>query len=688
MRANRQQRAPGAFSAPNAAGKPEGPLERLKARRGRIAVAAIVIGGLAFAAGWNPPTNTVHSFSEASDYNARRESGCTNSGDGCHGFDERRRDFNTYHPETACKTCHEYTGVGCIPCHGPSQRECTGCHDGTMPGASDCVRLSDPYPTGHYRESLHTAMGTDMRQVMRTVDGGEAQATCRDCHSRDLKTAHTGVPEVEGSDYGTDIGCAECHNDVQSGALEQVKTDWPLHRCEDCHGEKVRAPMHAADFAPSSVEGSGTAGCGDTGIGCHSGNQLHALHPNAPKTCSGSAEDAEPGCHDLTVQAPKPTQTACGGGDGTCHPAYLNTEYSHKNDAEVHTAAAGRQGAATFTDRTSGVTVTCAVCHSMDIGVEHTRPTSALAGDACLGCHNADETTAAVVKASWAERETAKACTACHGDGIHGGIDSAHTATQLDRLSGEPIDGSCVRAGCHATADVRALHASRGCTLSGCHSKSGRISGSAPMSCGGPEGTEGACHVGADKHRTFYAKHTGVELDRITGEPVPGSCVRAGCHPNTSVYELHHDVGCAIAGCHVEGGPSGIVSCGGPEGTEGACHAPPPEPTCTVEPAATAIAAWRDRHAPTVAHSSDATASTDTSPSATAPAATSTPDAAAPSPSAAPSESSGPTEQPGATHPARTGTTVVCLTCHELIHADQRADQAKTIGPNDMQGGE
>ena len=550
---------------------PQGLRERMKPYRNRIAIAFIIIGGIAFAAGWNPPTNTVHSFSEASDYNARRESGCTNSGDGCHGFDEKRRDFNDYHPETACRTCHEYTGVGCIPCHGPSQRECTGCHDGTMPGASDCVRLSDPYPSGHYRESLHTAMGTDMGQIMRAIDGGDAQATCGDCHSRDLKTAHTGVRRGATTEHEASVGCAECHNDIQSGALEQVKTDWPLHRCDDCHGEKVRAPMHATDFAPSSVEGSGTAGCGDIGIGCHSGNKLHALHPNAPKTCSGAAADGEPGCHDLGTQAPRPTEAACGG-EGTCHPTYVNTEYSHKSDADAHSAAEGRQGAATLIDRRSGVTVTCAVCHSMDIGMEHTRPNAVLAGDACLGCHNASEQTAAVVKASWPERESTDACAACHGDDIHGGMDGAHVAAQLDRETGKPVEGSCVRAGCHATADVRALHAAKGCTLTGCHSRTGRISGSAPMSCGGPEGTEGACHVGADKHRNFYASHTGVELDRETGEPSPGSCARDGCHGSVSVYELHHDVGCEIEGCHVAGGPSGIVSCGGPEGTEGACH--------------------------------------------------------------------------------------------------------------------
>lgn len=552
------------------AAKPRSTAERLKANRGRIALGFIIVAGLAFAAGWNPPTNTVHYFSEASNYNARRESGCTNSGEGCHGSDAKLKDFNVYHPETPCKTCHEYTGVGCIPCHAPSQRECTGCHDGSMQGASDCVRLTDPYPSGHYRDSLHTAMGTDMTTVMRTAEGGEAQATCGDCHSRDLKSAHTSVRTVEDSDERASLGCAECHNDVKSGALEQVKTDWKLHQCIDCHSDKTDAPMHADDFAPTSVEGSGEAGCGDTGAGCHAGNKLHALHPNAPKTCSGSAVDGEPGCHDLTVQAPKPTQSACGTGEDTCHATYLNTELSHKNDSEAHSAEGGRQGSATLTDRVSGVTLTCAVCHSMDLTAEHTRPGSPLGGDSCLGCHNANDTTSGVVKASWAERDTADACAACHGDGMHGAIDTVHTATQIAD-NGRASESGCVASGCHSTADVRSLHAAQGCTLAGCHNKTGAISGSAALSCGGPAGTGGACHTGADKHRNFAAKHTGIELDFLSGRAVAGSCARTGCHPTVALDVLHDDKGCAIAGCHTAGGP-GVVSCGGPAGTGGACH--------------------------------------------------------------------------------------------------------------------
>ncbi len=515
------------------------PRDGTKTKRKRLLIAAAVVAGLAFAAGWNPPTDTVHAFTEASDYNARRESGCTNSGEGCHGDDARLSDFNAYHPETACKTCHEYTGVGCIPCHGPAQHECTGCHDGTMEGASDCVRLSDSFPKGHYRESLHTAMGTDMTQIVVAAVGGEAKATCANCHSRDLKAAHTGVPLVEGSDYGPDIGCVECHNDEQSGALDAVLKDWEKQRCEDCHGEKTRSPMHATDVA-TVIEATGEAGCGSTGEGCHSVTDLHALHPNAPATCSGSAAEGEPGCHDLGLQSHEPTVTACATGEGACHPAYVKDDYSHKNDASMHVAT--RQGSAVWVDPASGVRITCASCHSSDLGIEHGRSHVGFGSDACRQCHNKNETTIRAVRESWPEREAADACTTCHVD-KHGSVNSVHTAVQLDD-TGAVSQTACVKSGCHGSADVRVLHKNVGCANSACHSNSGAISGS-KMTCGGPDTRSGRnCHASG-------TWHVGMHITLEAGIAGTRSSACTACHgTNLFAVATGEHQGCS---CHTYG---------------------------------------------------------------------------------------------------------------------------------------
>lgn len=529
----------------------------------KLFIAVAVFGALAFAAGWNPPTGSVHSFTEASEYSARREAGCTNSGAGCHGEDTDLADFNRYHPEATCRDCHEYTGVGCIPCHAPAQRECTACHDGSMKGASDAVRLTDSFPNGHYRDSLHEAVGTDMKQVVLSAAGGKAQATCSSCHSKDLKTAHTGVPEVEGSRYGAEVGCTECHNDEQSGALKQVLSDWKRHRCADCHGDKARAPMHAVDVI-SGVKATGEAGCGDTGAGCHDLDDLHALHPDAPQSCGGSATDGEPACHDLEVQADRPTATGCGTGEGTCHATYLNERYSHENDASVHSAPS--QGSAVLVDGATGIRVTCGACHSMELAAEHARPGSSL-GSGCGRCHNRNGTTTRAVKDSWPDRTGRNACATCHR-GKHRATGTAHLATQLN-AQGNPAGNSCVAAGCHPSADVRVVHAGVGCAFAGCHSARGNIKGAAVMSCGGTDAQTGtSCHTGGSVHAA--AKHVATEFSSAN-VATPGSCAKSGCHTSTSVDSLHAKKGCALSACHAGAGPSGIMGCGGTDPSR-SCH--------------------------------------------------------------------------------------------------------------------
>ena len=200
------------------------PVKPKKDRRITVAIIAgaavvfLVLGMMV-----NPSHSEVHSFTSASDYNQQKDSGCTNSGNGCHGSESSYKDFNTYHPNSECTDCHDYQGFACIPCHAPNKNhECQMCHDGSMKKAPDVVRLTDSYPNGHYRETTHTAIATDMSQTMRATEAGAAGATCKDCHSRDLRKAHTSVPVIAGSSYGDTLGCGECHNDTRASGQKPV----------------------------------------------------------------------------------------------------------------------------------------------------------------------------------------------------------------------------------------------------------------------------------------------------------------------------------------------------------------------------------------------------------------------------------------------------------------------------------
>lgn len=488
--------------------------KELKQKRLRIAVTLfLLIGGTVFAMGWNPPEGSVHSFTKLSDYNSEKETGCVNSGEGCHGDETQYTSFNSYHPNADCTDCHDYQGVGCIPCHTPSGTECTSCHDGTMKNAGDRTRITDPYPRGHYRETTHTAMGTDMDGKLLAAKGGTASATCRDCHSRDLLKAHKNVDAAKGSPYGTSVGCGECHNDERAKGLKQVKADWIKDRCEDCHDESSSAEIHDTKIA-TSVKAAGESACGSTGTGCHEGNNIHALHPDAPKTCSGSAKKGEPSCHDLEKQADKPDTVSCGGSaDHVCHVAYVNDDYSHKNDKKVH--APETQGPASDS---SFHETACGGCHAMDadgksLVDEHALATSRSdsSKDVCSACHSAAASAEAIGN-EWADRETPYACDACHG------------TKGLDAMHGEDIAGNHVASGsdgcantgwgCHPTDDLSQVGAPtttenihRDCLR--CHDRTasdGNIAYSpGSTSCGQARD----CHAGMGDYSPATAVHAG-----------------------------------------------------------------------------------------------------------------------------------------------------------------------------------
>lgn len=425
-------------------------LKTPRAKKIGIAVAAIAV--VIFSAAWNPPVGSVHKFTTASDYNAKKESGCVNSGEGCHGSETLYRDFNAYHPNSTCTTCHDFQGVGCIPCHSPNKNhECAACHDGTMKTAADVTKLGDPFPRGHYRETTHTATGTDMTAVMVAAEGGKATAKCGDCHARDLRDSHNGVPEVEGTTYGPVLGCGECHNDVRSFGMAEVLSDWEDRTCEACHKLGGSSVMHDPKVA-TAVESGGVKACGDSGAGCHESNDLHGLHPDKPATCSGAAAVGELGCHDMELQSHEPTATTCGS-DAECHVDY-DDEVGHKNMVS-HSPSSSVPAR-----NTSYFGVGCGACHFMDpdgksLMVEHDLSTSQRtldSGDPCRNCHNAEPSQLAIAD-KWPDRDTTGSCDACHGIGDLGTMHGDALAPTHDVGAGSE---GCAASGpgCHIDTDL------------------------------------------------------------------------------------------------------------------------------------------------------------------------------------------------------------------------------------------
>lgn len=416
---------------------------------GLFAIGAIV--AVIASASINPPISDQHAFTSASDYNEKKDSGCTNSGAGCHDEETSYQDFNAYHPNAECTSCHEYQGVGCIPCHAPADHECPVCHDGSMRNAGDRVRLQDPYPRGHYRETTHTAMGTDFKQEVRAAARGEAKATCKDCHSRSLEEAHDEIPEVAGSKYGSSIGCGECHNDVRAFGQAEVVADWESRECESCHKVGSSSPMHGAKVVRGGKAKS-SAGCATSGDGCHGERDIHAAHADKPANCSGSAAKGEPGCHNLDAQADKPLATTCGeSGAGSCHRA-VGGAFQHENE-NVHAPTTDVPAS-----DTSFASTACGSCHRMDpdgtsLIDEHDLATSARSSEpanGCANCHN-DPASVATVKDDWSARNTGEACESCHGAK---GLDAPHLGDQTALHTSDSPGCAESGMGCHPTDDL------------------------------------------------------------------------------------------------------------------------------------------------------------------------------------------------------------------------------------------
>jgi hypothetical protein len=446
-----------------------------------------------------------------------------------------------------------------------------------MKNAPDVVRLTDNYPNGHYRESTHTAMGDEWDAEVRAAAEGKAKATCGDCHSRDLRAAHTAIAAKPGSPYGESVGCGECHNDVRSHGQAEVLAKWKARTCEDCHKLGTSAPMHATDEAPA-IEASESVGCADTDSGCHEGADLHKLHADKPTSCSGSAKKGEPGCHKTGAEALLPTAKTCGGtGKDSCHRTDQSGTYTHKKARDAHAPSTWIAARATVDG------VACGDCHYMapdghSLLNEHDRATSAhtiVPGDSCRNCH-ASPASADALADKWSAKSEAGACEACHG---HAALPPVHAADVSGvHHSDSPGCGS-TGPGCHPTSDLSSVGTPS--TTGGIHSTCLRCHALSESDGNGTYdparktcGDGRACHSGGyDVARALHGGNDGMDaahtagaaqaddgyVDLATGLVTPcGDChdMRLGPEhdrPNVSLPEA----GNSCLGCHdAEGSPA------------------------------------------------------------------------------------------------------------------------------------
>lgn len=467
-----------------------------------VFIALVVIG-----ANWNPPVGSIHYFTTLSDYHVSSDTGCTNSGKGCHGSETSYTNFNDYHPGVKCETCHDVKGAACIPCHLPNNdHECETCHDGSFERAPRTVRLTSDYPRGHYRATKHTATGTQFDTAVYASSTGDAKATCRDCHPQELRGAHADVAFTKNSAFVGEqhLACGQCHNDTSSGALRQVTSKWKSGKCEDCHGDSSQAPMHS-DSVARAVPAVRSNGCAATGGGCHLGSNLHAIHANAPANCSGTGKRGGPKCHALGGSAAKPTARSCGSNNGGanargCHPFDTAQHYNEP----THTATGDVFSSPVRAVAGGSAQATCAQCHAQDLRTAHTNVAPAPGSPYgttvdCAGCHN-DATVSgeAVVVAKWPTRT----CEECHSISSAAPMHDSSVAPFVP--ANDPLGCGNTGVGCHTGANLHELHATLPSNCSGsarpgepgCHVLGGDPLKPTATTCGGT-GADSCHRVGA-----------------------------------------------------------------------------------------------------------------------------------------------------------------------------------------------
>ena len=445
-----------------------------------------------------------HSYTAASDYSEATQTGCANSGAGCHGSDSSRTDIRSAYDHIGCTSGPCHTSVSKPSVTAPL--ECAKCHAGNFVGAPNRMVLTGAYPNGHYNETTHTVPNGIMTTQYVSA-GGSATAACIVCHDRALPTAHTSISSVT---YGSKLSCAECHNDVATNGLAQVRAGWTTNTCNDCHTVGSAAPIHGA-VAPVAPAVS-TAGCAGSGISCHTSANLHELHKNA--------SSCQIGCHTKDQGA---IVKSCGSADSGCHKSYDSIHYN----ATAHTATGDIDGS---------FVLACVNCHSAVLLPAHSNTPAST----CSGCH-ANSGAAPVILAGWN-----KNCSACHPT-KHVNLSSVH--------QGQPVSGNaCLGSGCHVgnSTNLMAVHSgiANSCGLAGCHDAANKDKRPTKKSCG----TGGACHDGKlDGNHGGDHSYTAASNYNATTEV---GCTNSGtgCHGSDTTYAdvraRYNHIGCTGGACH------------------------------------------------------------------------------------------------------------------------------------------
>ena len=410
------------------------------------------------------------------------------SGTGCHSGD-----LASIHAG-ASKTVDGHTRTSCMVCHAGGAPTSINWSNGVAAACQSCH--GDTWGI-HFDFELHTAVPAPQDITISGVSFGSF--ACAECHQLDIMSSHNGGD------------CATCHPTPK----DSVAGTWAKGCVQGgCHTSGSTRPMHvsidSAHAIPADKAACLASGCHDAGaITPFAGKSAADLHSAATTSVAGVTRSSCQICHAPGV-TPTTNCTSVG-----CHADRAN---AHGYDAGKHT---GSPTAQSFT--IAGQTypaVACANCHSTELGVEHTKATSA-GNTGCAECH---PTLVKQLTPSW--DKTTCAQDGCHtlssAAPMHGAITAAHTPLASNN--------ACFASGCHADGSLADTHSQATTTVAG----TGRSSCMVCHAVGIPVTKDcGSCHTadGVDYHTSQSTMHA---------SPTIVSCFGAGCHgASRSLPDVH-----------------------------------------------------------------------------------------------------------------------------------------------------
>ena len=368
------------------------------------------------------------------------------------------------------------------------------------------------------------------------------------------------------------------HRILTAGGTLPVGAPLPCYDCHNPHGSQRGNISMISDERGGSLETTSAIGTRHFCFTCHStadnatgwDSTAKAYRAVGSATVEGLPRDErqlrlpELGAHDETSTT---SCDVCHGDDyGTGGYNVHNPNLTGGYDAAMHT---GNPTPQTFT--IGGVTypaLPCTTCHSVELGVEHFKPTSAGNDQGCMLCHPSPRST---LVPDWDKTTCVQG--GCHtlssAAPMHANIDASHTPS--------PADAACTSSGCHST-DLPSIHSLASTTTPTgtrvscqvCHASGVTLSAVCTD-----------CHGTADPHAGLSDLHqstatngfinlglgTGWDMDHYVTTGFTASC--STCH-DLNLMTLHSN-NCQV--CHSSTDPAVISAISGGHTDCSACHA-------------------------------------------------------------------------------------------------------------------